>query len=232
MPTKWSSKKNGVRVGVAYDDIKVTIADNEVYAKLTNPRVLIDRDVNIVDTANRFEVTGGAVVDVTKTNQNVSGSGQKTVFTVTAQKRPMKATTHTAHFKVVAKNIDYAGSDLTADMTITFPAIEPFIDLAVDTSGFWDAALDGTWYPAAHEPAWDFCEIQEQSGGTNGPWVWAGSSQWGGSDESQLGGILIAGLNKGGKYRIRVRQQTGDTPSNPGTILTDWKTSGWVTIPL
>lgn len=52
MPTKWSTKKNGVRIGVAYDAISVS-ADGTT-AKITNPRVLIDRDVNITDTANNL----------------------------------------------------------------------------------------------------------------------------------------------------------------------------------
>ena len=57
----WGSKKNGIRIGAFWDGIQISGDGSQ--ARITDPRIAIDRDVNIVDSDNNLSWSGGAVTD-------------------------------------------------------------------------------------------------------------------------------------------------------------------------
>lgn len=119
MPGGYGSKHNGVKIGVFWDGISVTGGT----AKITDPHVNIDRDVNIADTSNTLSISGGSVDDDSWSNLNVGGSGEERIKTVVAQTVTLKyGSTVTYNFDASFSGVNYAGATLTASKSITFPA--------------------------------------------------------------------------------------------------------------
>ena len=121
MAGDYGSKKKGVRIGVFWDGIALNADGSK--ARLTDPRVNIDRDQNITDSSNKLSVSGGAVTDKSYSNINVSGSGSARIKSVDYQWVSLSyGTTTKATFSASMSGINYAGGTLTASETITFPA--------------------------------------------------------------------------------------------------------------
>lgn len=117
----WGSKKNGVRLGCFWDGIELS-SDGSM-ARITNGRVRIDRDVNIVDSTNKLSVSGGAVADASWSNLNVSGSGEETIKGVGETWVALNyGSTKTATFSASMSGIDYAGGTVSNTETVTYPA--------------------------------------------------------------------------------------------------------------
>lgn len=116
----WGSKKNGVKIGVFWDGIEYS----GIQARITDPRVTIDRDVNISDSSNNLSVSGGAVTDNSWSNINVSGSGEARVKNCSGQWNNRNyGSSVTVNFSASFSGINYAGSTLTASKSVTFPAL-------------------------------------------------------------------------------------------------------------
>lgn len=117
----YGSKKNGVRIGVFWDGIELNGDGSQ--ARVTDPRINIDRDVNISDSTNNLSWDGGAVVDGSDSNINVSGSGAKRIKSVSGQWQTLAyGATTSANFGAQMTGVDYAGGTLTVDKTVTYPA--------------------------------------------------------------------------------------------------------------
>lgn len=121
MAGDWGSKKNGVKIGVFWDGIEYN--SDQSKARITNGRVRIDRDVNIIDSTNKLSVSGSAVTDASWSNLNVSGSGAETIKNVDESWVTLAyGSTTNANFNATMTGVDYADGTLTASDTVTFPA--------------------------------------------------------------------------------------------------------------
>lgn len=117
----WGSKKNGIRIGAFWDGIQISTDGSQ--ARITDPRVAIDRDVNIVDSSNSLSWSGGAVIDGSDSNLNLSGSGEKRIKNVSGQWQDLEyGSTKTATFSATLSGVNYAGGTLTVSKSVTFPA--------------------------------------------------------------------------------------------------------------
>ena len=117
----WGSSKNGIRIGVFWDGIQISSDGSQ--ARITDPRIAIDRDVNIVDSSNNLSWSGGAVIDGSDSNLNLDGSGEKRIKNVSAQWQGLSyGSTTTASFNASLSGVNYAGGTLTASKSVTFPA--------------------------------------------------------------------------------------------------------------
>lgn len=122
----WGSKKNGIRIGAFWDGIQISGDGSQ--ARITDPRVAIDRDVNIVDSSNSLSWSGGAVTDGSDSNLNLDGSGEKRIKNVSGQWQDLEyGSTKTATFSATLSGVNYAGGTLTVSKSVTFPvrAIDP-----------------------------------------------------------------------------------------------------------
>lgn len=143
----WGSAKNGIRVGVFWDGIALSADGSQ--ARLTSPRVRIDRGVNIVDSSNSLSVAGGAVDDDSWSNLNLDGSGEKTIKNVDYQWVNLTyGSTVTATFSATLTGVSYAGGTLTVSKTITFPAravSAPAAPSAVTGTRVSDTQVTAAW---------------------------------------------------------------------------------------
>lgn len=120
MAGKWGSKKNGVRIGLFYDSIEMNTAGTQ--ARIKGGRIRIDRDVRISDSTNDLSWTGGAIADGSDANINVSGSGAKTIKTLTGSWVTLSTTTKvTRTGSATFTGINYAGGTLSVSVTVTYP---------------------------------------------------------------------------------------------------------------
>lgn len=137
MPGGWGSSKNGIRIGVFWDGVQYN--GDKSQARITDARIVIDRNVNINDSSNNLSWSGGAVTDGSDANINVDGSGEKRIKNVSAQWQDLSYTaTTTAHFEASFSGVNYAGGTLTADKTVTFskrPISIPAAPSALGVSG-------------------------------------------------------------------------------------------------
>ena len=117
----WGSKKNGIRIGAFWDGIQISGDGSQ--ARITDPRVAIDRDVNIVDSSNNLSWSGGAVTDGSDSNLNLDGSGEKRIKNVSGQWQDLDyGSTKTVTFSASLSGVNYAGGTLTVSKSVTFPA--------------------------------------------------------------------------------------------------------------
>lgn len=117
----WGSKKNGIRIGAFWDGIQISGDGSQ--ARITDPRVAIDRDVNIVDSSNNLSWSGGAVTDGSDSNLNLDGSGEKRIKNVSGQWQNLDyGSTKTVTFSASLSGVNYAGGTLTVSKSVTFPA--------------------------------------------------------------------------------------------------------------
>ena len=120
MPGGWGTYHNGCAVGVFWDGIELSADGGS--ARITNARVRIDRNQNINDSSNKLTWSGGAIADGSDSNINVDGSGEKTVKSCTETWVPLSYTgTTTRDFDADFSGINYAGTTLTVDKTVTYP---------------------------------------------------------------------------------------------------------------
>lgn len=73
---RYGPANNGIRVGVFWEGIEI----KDDTARFINPRVVIDRDVNIQATVVEASVSGNAVLAAEVEGLNLSGVGEKKVF--------------------------------------------------------------------------------------------------------------------------------------------------------
>lgn len=117
----WGTAKNKIRIGVFWDGIQISADGSQ--ARITDPRIAIDRGVNIDDSSNSLSWSGGAVTDGSDSNINVDGSGEKRIKNVSGQWQTLEyGSTKTATFSASFSGVNYAGGTLTASKTITYPA--------------------------------------------------------------------------------------------------------------
>lgn len=117
----WGTAKNKIRIGVFWDGIQISADGSQ--ARITDPRIAIDRGVNIDDSSNSLSWSGGAVTDGSDDNINVDGSGEKRIKNVSGQWQTLDyGSTKTATFSASFSGVNYAGGTLTASKTITYPA--------------------------------------------------------------------------------------------------------------
>lgn len=117
----YGSAKNGVRLGAFWDGIEYNSAGTQ--GRVTDPRINIDRDVNISDSSNRLEWSGGAVTDGSDSNINVSGSGSKRIKSCSPQWNDLAyGETTTVTFKAEMSGINYAGGTISVSKSVTFKA--------------------------------------------------------------------------------------------------------------
>ncbi len=122
MAGKWSgSPGNKIDVGFFYDSIEVNAAGTQ--ARIKGGRIRIRRGVRISDSTNKLTWSGGLVADGSASNLNLSGSGDKTIKTVTGQWVPLTTTAPAAKAtgKFTLSGVNYAGKTLTVSVTVTFP---------------------------------------------------------------------------------------------------------------
>ena len=120
MAGSWGSKKNGVRVGFFYDSIQMNTAGTA--ARITGGRIRIDRDVNISDSTNSLSWSGGAIVDGSSSNLNLSGSGAKTIKSVSGSWVTLSTTKKVKESAAASlSGVNYAGGTLTVSVTVTYP---------------------------------------------------------------------------------------------------------------
>lgn len=120
MPGGWGSAKNKIRIGVFWDGIQYN--SDKSQARITDPRIAIDRGVNIDDSSNSLSWSGGAVTDGSDSNINVDGSGEKRIKNVSGQWQTLSYTdTTTVSFSAEFAGVNYAGGTLYASKSVTFP---------------------------------------------------------------------------------------------------------------
>lgn len=117
----YGSEKNGVSLGVFWDSISLNSDGSQ--ARIVGAEIRIHRDVNISDSTNKLSWSGGAVVDGSASNINVSGSGNKTIKSVTGQWQDLEyGSTKSASFAASMSAVDYAGGTISVSKSITYPA--------------------------------------------------------------------------------------------------------------
>lgn len=202
----WGSAKNKIRIGVFWDGIQISADGTK--ARITDPRVAIKRGVNITDTTNTLEVSGGAVVDKTYHNLNCSGSGEKRIKNVEAQWQDLSyGSTTTVNFKAELRNIEYAGGTLTVTKSVTFPARAysvPAAPSSVSASRVNDAQASVTWSRNATTDApYNSQQVERSSNGTS----WALIATVSGTATSYTDTTIAA--NNRYMYRVRAQNASG-----------------------
>lgn len=121
----WGSSKNGIRIGVFWDGIQ--ISSDGLQARITDPRVAIDRDVYIDDSNNNLSWSGGAVIDGSDSDLNLDGSGDKRIKNVSGQWQALEYGSTTVTFSASLSGVGEAGGTLTVSKSVTFPprAVDP-----------------------------------------------------------------------------------------------------------
>lgn len=131
----WGSKKNGVRLGCFYTGMELSADGSQ--ARITGAIIKIDRDVNISDSTNNLSWSGNAVTNGSDSNINVSGSGEKTIKSVTGRWNDLTfGATSTHDFVASMSGIDYAGGTISNTYTVTYPARAWLIPVA-PTNVYW-----------------------------------------------------------------------------------------------
>ncbi|MFT4296532.1 MAG: hypothetical protein QM582_14080 [Micropruina sp.] len=121
MAGKWTdSPGNGVYVGFFYDSLEMDTAGKK--ARIKGGRIRIRRKVNISDSSNSLTWSGDLITDGSQNNINVSGSGDKTIKTVTGSWVTLSTTKAvTASGTIILSGVNYAGKTLKVTVTVTFP---------------------------------------------------------------------------------------------------------------
>lgn len=120
MAGDYGSRKNGVRVGFFYDSLEMNTAGTQ--ARVKGGKIRIDRDVTISDSSNTLTWSGGAIVDGSDSGINVSGSGAKTIKSVTGSWVTLSTTTKVkATAAVTFTGINYAGGTLSVSVSVSYP---------------------------------------------------------------------------------------------------------------
>ncbi len=212
MGSKWGSKKNGVRLGIEWSGPgAATSATTQM--RITDAKIRIDRDVNITDSANNLSWSGGAVNDGSDSNINVSGSGAKTIKSVTGQLVTLAfGDTTTVSFSASMSGVDYAGGTISVSASITFPA-RPFLlpdaPTGLAATRVSDAQHNLAWVSLATTASagkpYSAVLVERQTDSESAPWVQIAS----------LGGSATAftdattELNRRYRWRIRAQNASG-----------------------
>lgn len=121
MAGKWSEEPgNKIDIGFFYDSIEMNAAGTR--ARINGGRIRIRRGVRITDTSNKLTWTGSLVADGSVSNLNLSGTGDKTIRTVTGTWINLSATRKvTASVRVTMADVNWAGKTLVVNVGVTFP---------------------------------------------------------------------------------------------------------------
>lgn len=115
----WGSRKNGVRIGAFWDDLQISSDGSQ--ARITGAVIKIDRDARIADSKNSLSWSGGAVSDGSDSDINVSGSGSKTIKSVTGQWQTLDyGATKSASFAASMSGV--SGGTVTVSKSVPYPA--------------------------------------------------------------------------------------------------------------
>ena len=120
MAGDWGSSSGSVRIGAFYTSIEYRNGGAE--ARITGAKIRIDSP-NITDSSNSWSWSGGAVVDGSQSNINVSGSGKRDVRSVTGQWQTLSFTSTTVvNFNASVSGIEYGGGGTrSVSIPVTFP---------------------------------------------------------------------------------------------------------------
>lgn len=170
MPGGYGSAKNGVRLGVFWDSIDLNSDGSK--ARIVGGEIRIDRDVNINDSTNKLSWSGGAVVDGSDSNINVSGSGAKKIKSVTGQWQDLAyGSTKSENFSASMSGVDYAGGTISESRSVTYPArkylapVSP-TDLAWTQTSVGNFTLTWTNQATAAAPWTTVVLVRTEVGGT------------------------------------------------------------------
>lgn len=121
MAGKWSGNPgNKIDIGFFYDSIELNAAGTK--ARIRGGRIRIRRGVNITDSTNSLSWTGSLVAGGSSLNLNLSGSGDKTIKTVTGTWITLSTTKKvTASVKATLAVVNYAGKTLVVNVSVAFP---------------------------------------------------------------------------------------------------------------
>lgn len=123
---KIGPKHNGVAIAFQHDGFE--ISKDGKYARIKKPRLIIIRDVNIVDHTNVLTITGLSFVKQKDTKTSIyrniicSGRGRKTIKRFTGEwiaLDPNKSVKKL--YNIVLDGINYVGQPLTVGGYITYP---------------------------------------------------------------------------------------------------------------
>lgn len=129
MITKTSSSVNGVKLGFQYEGFE--FSKDGTKARITKPRVIIIRDVNIVDHVNQLVVSGSIVVmqkgkpTNSYYNINCSGKGKKILKHFTGRWIDLDPDKHVRRmFNVKLNNIEWASQGVSLSGYIAYPTCQ------------------------------------------------------------------------------------------------------------
>lgn len=128
MVTKFSPSANGVKIAFQYEGFEYS--KDRKYARITKPRVIIVRDVNIVDHTNLLTVSGSLILKQKDHKANLyrnvscSGRGRKIIKRLTGEWVELDPTKFVRkQFRIVLEGIDYAGQPLVVNGYVSFPPV-------------------------------------------------------------------------------------------------------------
>lgn len=121
MAGKWSGNPgNKIDIGFFYDAIEMNATGTQ--ARITGGRIRLRQGVNISDQTNSLSWSGDLVADGTQNNIKLSGSGDKTIKTVTGSWVTLSTTEAvTATASISFSGVNYAAKTLKVSVTVKFP---------------------------------------------------------------------------------------------------------------
>lgn len=128
MVTKFSQSINGVKIAFHYEGFEYS--RDRKYARIRKPRVIIFREVNIVNHTNLLEISGtvilkqkGHVINFYR-NLSCSGKGRKIIKRLTSVWVALDPSKETRKFfRVNLLGIDHVGEPLTVSGYIAYPQL-------------------------------------------------------------------------------------------------------------
>lgn len=128
MVTKFSPSVNGIKIAFQYEGFE--FSKDGKYARITKPRVIIVRDVNIRDHTNLLTVSGTVIVKQKDQKVNLyrnlscSGRGRKIIQRLTGEWVALSTEKEVRkQFRIVLDGIDYAGEPLIVSGLISYPQV-------------------------------------------------------------------------------------------------------------
>ncbi len=149
MAGKWGPSRNGCAVGIFFDDA-VEISPDGSQARIKNVRLRFKSAVTVTESSNSWEWSGTAITDGSRGTFSFSGSGERTVQTLTGQWQNLAYGAETVvDFRATGSGVNYAGGDLTLPTT-TFKLPARSVAIPAVPAGL----LAGRMSDAQHQVAW------------------------------------------------------------------------------
>ena len=130
MATKFSPSMNGIKIGFQYEGFE--FSPDHKYARIRKPRVVIFRDVNIMDHSNILEVSGAVILKQKDHKSNIyrnlscSGRGKKIIKRMTGEWIELDSTKEVRKlYRVTLTGINWAGGPLEVSGYIAYPRLLP-----------------------------------------------------------------------------------------------------------